>query len=384
MPSLKWSQVRAYRLRRSQLHARAPKRDLERVVSDMCGVQAQLRNAAEIALWTRLEGIRQGDLDKFLFRDKSIFKTWSMRGTLHLLASSEFPMYSSGLRTRTGYRKGAWLRYFGVTLEEIEMLTRSIGRALSEAPLTRKELVMKVTGDVARIPKGISYNNLRMSVGSHRLFSSWGEFLKPAAYNGLLAFGPVTDGEATFVRADKWLGAEMDQDSSESMKEIVRKYLSSYGPAKPEDFARWWGTQPAAAKRLLNTIQEELLEVDVEGHNSWITKQGYEDLREVVPETVVRLLPNFDSYVLGFHPRSGFVLDERLNLVFRPQGWISPVLLVDGKIGGIWESPVRQGKGELRVRLFQKLTKNQEELLRDEVRLIGDYYGCRLTPILAQ
>ena len=328
----------------------------------MCGVQAQLLPAAELALWARVEGLKQADLRGPLFKERTLFRTWSMRGTLHIFPSSEFPMYIGALKTRTGYREGAWLRYFGVSLEEIDRIIATIGKALTTAPMTKKELAEKVS----------------RSQGAHlkeKLLSGWGEFLKPAAYNGLLACGPDSDGEATYVRADRWLGIEPDKDTDESMKDVLRHYLLSYGPASHEDFARWWGTQPAPARRLFKSIEDELLQVDVEGYSAWILRKDLEALEDGPLTSQVRLLPNFDSYIMGFRPRSAFVPDEKVGLVFRPQAWISPVLLVGGKIAGIWERKKNKGRDELRINLFARLSGNQREELTEEVRSMSNYYG---------
>ena len=363
--TVRWSEVRAYRVLKNHLSARARKRDLAKVVSDMCGVQAQLLPAAELALWARVESIQQGDLQESLFKNRTLFRTWSMRGTLHILPSAQFENYVGALRTRAGYRKGAWLKYFGVSLEQIDRVIGSIGKALTNGPLTRKELAERIS----------------RSEGKHvreKLLSGWGELLKPAAYNGLLACGPDRDGEATFVRADKWLGAEPNPDSGESMKNVLRQYLGSYGPANHEDFARWWGTEPAPAKRLFKSIETELVQVDVEGYNAWITRKDRAGLEDVSQTGQVRLLPNFDSYVLGFRPRESFVPSDMASLVFRPQAWISPVLLVDGRIAGVWERRSRKGLNELRINLFGRLSKNQREELRDEIDRMSAYFQSDL------
>ena len=354
---------------------RARKRDAVKVIADMCGVQAQLLAAAELALWARIQGVKQGDMQELLFKEKSAFRTWSMRGTLHLLPSFEFRTYIGALKTREGYRNGAWLRYFGVTLEEIDSITKAIGEALGTIPLTRKELAERIFKGERLRPGETPVGNRRMTVGTHRILSSWGEFLKPAAYNGLLACGPNRDGEATFVRADRFLGTKIGPDSAESMKEMVRKYLSCYGPATHDDFARWWGTQPAPAKRLFKSMEDELVPVDVEGYNGWITKADCDALWSVTQDSQVRLLPNFDSYVIGFRPRDLLVRGDAASLVFRPQGWISPVLLVDGRIVGTWERSARNGNNGLKIRLFERLTSSHKEALRDEIRAMSDYFG---------
>ena len=64
-----------------------------------------------------------------------------------------------------------------------------------------------------------------------------------------------------------------------------------------------------------------------------------EEAAAAEPEGVVRLLPAFDHYIVAA-PRAAdavLVAGER-GRVYRPQGWLSPVLLVDGKIAGVWST----------------------------------------------
>ncbi len=72
------------------------------------------------------------------------------------------------------------------------------------------------------------------------MLSGWGEFLKPAAYNGKLIVGPVRDGKATFIGPDRRLGTKRKREASfeENLKTVLRRYLEAYGPATHEDFAR--------------------------------------------------------------------------------------------------------------------------------------------------
>lgn len=66
LPTLSWSQVSAFRVHRHHLDRRAPLKSLETVVGDVCGVQAQLMSAAEIALWARVQHLRREDVERAL------------------------------------------------------------------------------------------------------------------------------------------------------------------------------------------------------------------------------------------------------------------------------------------------------------------------------
>ncbi len=98
------------------------------VASRLCGLHAQLTSSAELSLLARVEGLDPGALRDALWKERSLVKLWAMRGTLHVFASDEYPMWQSGLDTFTHFRKPGWLRGFGVTAIELDPSPRR-GRA---------------------------------------------------------------------------------------------------------------------------------------------------------------------------------------------------------------------------------------------------------------
>ena len=59
---------------------------------------------------------------------------------------------------------------------------------------------------------------------------------------------------------------------------------------------------------------------------------------EAAPSGVVRLVPAFDQYVVGatLHAEALLPPDVPRALVYRNQGWLTPVLLVGGRMEGVW------------------------------------------------
>jgi hypothetical protein len=138
-----------------------------------------------------------------------------------------------------------------------------------------------------------------------------------------------------------WQPAETEA----AVQEVVRRYLTAYGPATREEFARWFGTtSPAQAGRLIEGLGEEVASVKVEGVAAWMLAEHVQEAEEAEPTGVVRLLPAFDQYVLAAPRDREAVLPEALkDGVYRQQGWLSPVMLVDGCVEGVWR---HERKGE--------------------------------------
>lgn len=345
---------------RQHLDARVPKRRMLDVVSGVCGVHAQVQSSAELQIWARVEGVRPKDVQDALWERRSLVRTWAMRGTLHLLAADDLPYYVGALRQHGRWWKGAWLRYVGLSEKELRKVLDDVNDALGARPVTRQQLADKVGGKARQ-----------------RLLSNWGELLKPAAFTGSLISGPPRGQNVTFVRPDRWLKGWKDVRDEEAWREVVQRYLAAYGPATREDLARWWGMQPAPAGRVLKAMPEdELEEVEVEGRRAWARAGDVSEMGKARSRLPVRLLPAFDLFVVGNRPKEALVEKRFEARVFRQAGWISPVVLIDGKAAGVWRHEKAGRAVEVTVEPFGKLSAARKKAIADEVDRLGKFLGA--------
>jgi hypothetical protein len=334
---LTWAAVLAWRVRRQHLAARAPAGDALRVVSDIAGLHAQVLSSAELTLWARVEDLDPAAVRRALWEERTLVKTWAMRGTLHLLRADELARYTGALgRLRPRHRVPAWLRAHKLTREQAEAMLEAIPAALAGEPLTREQLAASVAarvGDEALAGK---------------LGGGFGDLLKPAAFTGDLCFAPGDGRLVRFTRPADWIpGFTGSEPGDGAAHEVVRTYLAAYGPAPREQFQRWFGmTSPAEAGRWIAALGDEVCEVDVEGERGWMLAADVEGAAAAAPEGVVRLLPAFDHYVVAAPRGHDAVLPAAHRArIYRPQGWLSPVLLVDGRMAGTWSHAVGPGGG---------------------------------------
>ncbi|HSR28094.1 MAG TPA: crosslink repair DNA glycosylase YcaQ family protein, partial [Actinomycetes bacterium] len=141
---LDWGQVAAWRAARHHLDERAPAKAMLEVVAGIAGLHAQVMSSAELTLEARVEGLEPGAVRRALWEERSLVKTWAMRGTLHLLPAAELPMWQAARSTRRWWEAGSWQRGFGVTLDELERLNDAVAQALDGQLLTREELADRV------------------------------------------------------------------------------------------------------------------------------------------------------------------------------------------------------------------------------------------------
>ena len=369
-PRLTWKQVLNWRVKRHHLGERAAAGRLVAVVARICGLHAQLMSSAELSVWARVEDLPRDEIQRALWHERSLVKTWAMRGTLHLLPSAEYPLWQTWLGTYDHYLKGAFLRAYDLSASELERLIEVIGEVLEGQLLTRDELAQLV---------GEKFGSKDLS---ERLKESWGSMLKPAAFKGELCFAPNSGRNIRFTRPRTWLPSAAPVDPQQAMLEVTRRYLGAYGPATREDLARWGGYSPARARKALGALGDQALLVEVEGTESWMLQEHLEEVAGTPSQKSARLLPAFDPYVIGAPRSQPRVLGvEEKPRVFRPQGWVSPVILLNGRIAGIWRHEKKGGSLRVHVEAFGPLPAWARRDIRRETDRLATFLGGE--PLLA-
>ena len=366
---MKWSSVLAWRVRRQQLAERASRAQALSVVERIAGLHAQLTTSAELTLWARVAGLERDAVSRALWEERSLVKTWAMRGTLHLMPASELGLWvaaQSALKPR--YEVGSWLRHHGLSRAQADAMLAAIPAALDGRQLTREELA----GEVARIT-GVEGLDGKLRGG-------FGDLLKPAAFRGELCFAPSEGRNVRFARPDQWLGEWRPVEVDEAVRAVTRRYLAAYGPANREALARWFGMpSPAQAGRWLKALGDEAATVTVGGEELVMLASDVDAAAAAEPAGVVRLLPAFDHYTVAA-PRDGdAVLRARERArVYRPQGWLSPVVLVDGRMAGVWSHEREGGRLAVEIEPFGRLKRAEKAGAEAEAEALADFLGGEL------
>jgi len=347
-----------------------------KVASRLCGLHAQVMSSAELTLWARVEKLDRAAVQRALWQDRMLVKTWAMRGTLHLLPSSELPLWTTALQTSSRFlRPKAWKKYFGITMEELDRVTEAIGSALDGRALTREELAREV-GKIIGSP----------GIGKKLAESSWGTMLRPAAFSGRLCFAPSVGQRVRFTHPDSWLNgagarsADTKLDADQAAAAVTRRFLAAYGPATYHDLARWWnGGGVVIARKWIAALGDDVAPVDLAGEPAWMLATDARRFRELPPICSVRLLPGFDQYVVCSSCHTYHLLPGDLrSRVFRPQGWISPVLLVNGMMQGIWRHEIKGSRVQVTIEPFVKQPAWVRSAANEEAERLAAFLGAGL------
>lgn len=373
-------QLLAFRLRRQRLDRRAPRGSLLDVLAGMGGAQAQLESAAGASLAARVTGLTAEALGAARWEERHVAKAACMRRTLHLVPAAELAMFVRGTAGRAD-KEIRWMRNQGVA-------ERDLGRALEAAlaalgqPLTRVELAERVgvaLGRPLRWREGGGWGSARkipcVPLGPIDTPASY--LLDLSAAEGVVCYGPSRGNQPTFVRADAWVEGWQDMPRERAEEALLARYLRAFGPATVRDFVAWTGLRVADAQAIWERSGMDLRAVDLDGWVGWMLAEDRGALLEAeLARPAVRLLPYFDGYLLGHAERSAVVPPERMPDVFRKQGWVAPVVLVDGRVKGTWSQERRGRRLRVRVAPFARLSRAVGRALEREAEALAGFAGC--------
>jgi hypothetical protein len=357
------NQVRLVRLRAQRLIT-PPVDNVAQIVKNLCGVQAQDASAAMLAVRVRSEGLIADDVERARVEERSIIRTWGQRGTLHLLATEDFgwllsllgPIFVAGNRTRRaelGLDEDSCIRGISAIRDILA----------NQGSLTRAELVEQLA-----VQTGI---RLEGQAAPHLLFR--------AALEGVVCLGPNRGTKPTYVLIDDWIEGgrqtlSLSRDAARA--ELARRYLAAYGPAEPDDLAAWSGLPMSEVRTAWKSFANDLIDVEVAGRPAWMLKEHLAWLDEFPASApVVRLLPGFDTYLLGYRSRKLVVSPQYARRINAGGGMVHPTLIVDGRAIGTWK--LRRQKSSVDVALvpFEELASEIQHGLEAEVQDIARFLG---------
>ncbi len=357
MPTIPLPQALAFRLDRQ--HLTRPADHALVAVRSLIGAQAQVHSAALLQLRARAEeGGEDAAIDRALYADRSMVKLWGHRGTLHLMAADDLPMLLGARRQRVDAYH-SWYSNEGLNALQIETLVQAVITALQDGPHSRMDLSRRLVPQLGEWARPM-------------LEHSWGGIIKLACALGHVCHGPAekADGEgsreALFVGLNRWLGRVVTPETERAaMAGLLRRYLSVFGPATKADFRKFVGGYAEPIHAAFADLAPELVEVDLQGKPAFLLAADLPVLQGTEPVAgQISVLGLFDPYLLA-HNDTRQYLDERFRpAVYRTAGWISPVILRQGRVVATWThkrvaGPKGKGAWDVTVTPLERVYKKE-------------------------
>jgi hypothetical protein len=362
--ALTWRGVTARRMARHALTEPATGMGPAGIAAVLCAAHAQVLSAAELSIGRRIAGATRSDVQRALWQERTLVKTFGPRGTIHLVATADLPVWTGALQALPSpvptHPDG--VRF---TPGQAEEVIAAIGAALADAELT----VDQLTEAIADRAGPWAVEQTMEAFGGK--WPRWRQLTGTAAHRGMLCFGPDRDRKVTYTSPRRWLPGFRPADGDAALRTLLTRYLYAYGPATPQHFAKWLGIPPRYAAALFGAMAGQFETVELAGEPGW-TLAG-DTATPPRPHRGIRLLPYFDAYLVAGQPRERLYPGAAATRALTPAGQAGnyPVLLVDGVVGGVWHQRRSGRKLAITVEPLRELTAAQRRQLDEEADLVG-------------
>jgi hypothetical protein len=315
-------------------------------------VQAQDYRAGLWAVGLRTKGADEPAVERAL-ADRTIVRTWPMRGTLHIVAAEDVRELLPLLTPRMTARAAGRHRQLGLERSAFLRSRKLFEKALQGGGQLTRDQMYGLLRDARIPPDG--------QRGIH--------ILQQLAQDGILCFGPRQGKQQTFVLLDEWIPRTSPRPREEVLADLAWRYFSSHGPATVKDFAWWSGLPAADARRALESASSRLVRESADGSEYWVADvppaRGARD-----PAAV--LLPPFDEFLVAYKDRSPTVDPAQAKHL---PSLLSPTIMVKGRIVGTWTRTLAKAKAVIVPRFFGRPGSVELRAVEEAARRYGTFLG---------
>ena len=317
-------------------------------------VQAQDYLGSLWALGLRLRGSKEVEVEHAV-ADRSIVRTWPLRGTLHFVAAEDVRWMLGLLGARTIARAAGRCRQLGLDEATFTRSRRVLQRALRGRQLTRTELADALErGGVA--------------TGGQRLI----HLLNRSALEGLTCYAARRGKQFTFALLDEWAPSDRSLTRDEALAELAVRYFGSHGPATLRDFVWWSSLTTNDARAGLESIRPRLLNEVIDGRTYWLTSST-PPVEE--GKSAAHLLPAFDEYTVAYKDRGAILHPSHTRLTNAAGAVLGPTVILDGQAVGTWKRTLKRESVVIETSLWKTLKRDERHALDAAAQRYGEFLG---------
>jgi hypothetical protein len=330
------------------------------VVAWLGAVQAQDYLGALWAVGLRMRNAVEADIERAL-ANRTIIRTWPMRGTLHFVAAADARWMLELMTPRiVANNAQRMLRDFDLDENAFARGKDLLARELQGGRQLARNEIYKVLE-----AGGVSTTSQR---GLH--------ILQRLAHDGFICFGAREGKQQTFALLDEWAPKAKRMSRDESLAEIAKRYFTSHGPATLQDFAWWSGLTKADASAGLEMAKRSLAQETVNGQTYWLASSTPATKDSSPP---AYLLPAFDEYTVAYKDRSAALDPAYTKQANSRNGILSPVIVVDGQVVGTWKRTLKKDSLAISQSPFAEFNRAETRAVADAAKRYGNFLGASLT-----
>lgn len=324
-------------------------------------VQAQDYLGSLWALGLRLPGKTEVEIERAV-AERSIVRTWPLRGTLHFVAAEDVRWMLGLLGARTVARAAGRYRQLGLDEATFVKSRRVLERVLEGGrQLTRPELA-------AALERG------GVGTEGQRLI----HLLNRSALEGLTCYAARRGKQFTFALLDEWAPASKRLSREEALAELAGRYFRSHGPATLQDFVWWSSLTTTDARAGLEASGKRLQREVIDGVTYWLSPSTP---AAGAGHTAAHLLPAFDEYTVAYKDRGAVLHSSHTRRPDAATAVLGPTVILEGRAVGTWKRTLKRDSVLIEASLWTTLKRTERSALEAAAQRYGEFLG--LSSVLA-
>lgn len=331
--------------------------NIQEILSWMVAMQAQDFPMARWAIGARVPG--STDLDVLTALDKAnVIRTHVLRPTWHFIAAEDahwlLELTAPQIRTSQKARE----RQLELTEEVYAKSNSVIENSLKDVDyLTREQLLDAL-------------ERARIAIDQNRS----AHLLMRAEVDQIICNGPINNGKLTYALLARRVPKIKRLTKEEALANLAQRYFYSRCPATQQDFAWWSGLPAGEVRQAMDLVRPDFQPEEIESRTYWMPYNLPPRTRKKLS---AHLLPPFDEFIVSYTGRST-VIPPELEMHMKEisdRGMFRPIIVVNGKVAGIWKRTIEKDRVIIELRPFNQVNRSIRKLVIAAARQYGSFLG---------
>jgi hypothetical protein len=330
-----------------------PFRSAEDCTQNLCGIQSQMPQFAEIAIFNRCDPrLNMEDLAKY-YEQNRLICIWSHRRTLHMHTIDDWYKICDA--------------YSGI---KIPQETWIIEREIMENDLITKEHLKQI---------------VQNELGTTDM-ATFAHLIRASIMNGLMFGKPEKPSIRQYVSYEKISNNQWKKDDVAritALSDLIVRYFRHYGPATTKDFCHWSGlTQKSIGEAWPS---EKLESMHFDGRNYFMVHDDpdlHSSFSHDYLENEVLLLGKFDPLFVSYHHKDWIINDDQRKLIWTSAGHVESVILSGIEVIGTWRHNLKGSQMTIQLFPFREISKNELQQIQEKAEKLAIFWKKEFTEII--
>lgn len=328
------------------------------LINHMGAMQAQEFNQAKWGVGLRLTDFTEKQVEE-AFNRGEILRTHLMRPTWHFVSPEDIYWLVGLSAKQIKSAMKARNRQLELTEEDFKASQEVMIKALEgNRYLTRDELSAFLNA------AGISTKEQRLP-----------HILMEAEIDRVICSGPLKGKKQTYALLEERVPNKIELTTDEALALLARKYFTSHGPATLADFTWWSGLPVSLARKAVALNDKYLLSKTINDGTYWFSENH---TITPLPDSAF-LLPAFDEYLVSYKNREAAISADHHAKAVSNNGIFWPILVVNGKISGLWKKTVKKDFLIIEIDHFRLHSNREKKMVEQAANVYGLYCGLKVS-----